>query len=157
MSKLSFHPHNHLQCQKSAMDAAEQLCISEGERLTPLRRTVLELVWQSHEPIKAYDILSQLSEVHPASAPTTVYRALDFLQALGLVHKIESLNAYLGCCVPGEPHRSIFLICRDCGSVSEEESEVTLDSLNQLSSSSDFKIDHMNLELHGRCGKCVGH
>jgi Fur family zinc uptake transcriptional regulator len=78
------------------------LCAQKGLRLTALRRRVLELVWQSHKPLGAYDILAVLSEQDGRrAAPPTVYRALDFLLENGLVHRISSLNAFVGCDAPG--------------------------------------------------------
>src|SRR5918999_799750 len=106
-----FHPHDHLSCIGDALDRAAVLCDQRGARLTPLRRRVLELVWRGHEPVGAYDLLAQMGR----AAPPTVYRALDFLIEQGLVHRIESLNAYVGCDRPEAAHASQFLICTDCG------------------------------------------
>src|SRR5690606_34443655 len=111
--------HDHRHCVDDALREAERLCAERGERFTPLRRTVLELLWSSHKPIKAYDLLAMLAQTHERPAPPTVYRALDFLQAAGLVHKIQSLNAYMGCGEPGRPHQGQFLICATCGIVAE--------------------------------------
>jgi hypothetical protein len=81
------------------------------QRLTPLRRRVLELIWNSHLPVKAYELLSQLAQERAQAAPPTVYRALEFLQDAGLVHRIASLNAFVGCGEPLAGHVSQFLIC----------------------------------------------
>ena len=82
------HDHNH--CISTAMDTARTLCEQRGLRMTPVRRRVLELVWQNHKPTGAYDLLAQLSEEGFNSAPPTVYRALDFLLELGVVHRISN-------------------------------------------------------------------
>ena len=111
----AYKPHNHEHCIHTAMEEAKVLCQSRGVRLTPIREKVLELLWQSHEPIGAYDILAQLAkqEDRPAQPPT-VYRALDFLLEQGLVHRLASINAYIGCPHPGEAHKGCFLICQQC-------------------------------------------
>src|SRR5688572_26848545 len=111
--------HNHARCVQDAVASAESICASRNERFTPLRKTVLELVWSSHKPVKAYDLLAQLAEYHDRPAPPTVYRALDFLQEAGLVHKLQSLNAYIGCGEPHRDHQGQFLICESCGTVAE--------------------------------------
>ena len=54
-------PHNHAHCVSHALSAAEQVCARDGVRFTTLRKRVLELVWQSHKPLGAYDILETLS------------------------------------------------------------------------------------------------
>src|SRR5690606_29397539 len=96
--------HDHRRCIADALDAAERVCAGRGARLTELRRRVLELVWQSHRPVGAYPLLAALGRDGHAPAPPTVYRALDFLQAQGLVHRIESRNAYVGCPHPETDH-----------------------------------------------------
>ncbi|MEQ8192898.1 MAG: transcriptional repressor, partial [Rhodospirillales bacterium] len=111
--------HDHAHCIDEALEAAEQVCLDAGVRLTPLRRRVLEMVWQSHEPVGAYDLLDRLREERRRAAPPTVYRALEFQLEQGLIHRIESLNAYVGCGSPQNRHGGQFLICRDCGSVAE--------------------------------------
>ena len=71
-------------CVEDAIAKAELVCSNRNERFTALRKKVLELVWANHKPIKAYDLLQLLADVHERPAPPTVYRALDFLQELGL-------------------------------------------------------------------------
>src|SRR5262245_4876474 len=107
--------HDHDRCVTDALSAAEAVCARAGDRLTPLRRRVLELVWASHRPAGAYALLDRLREDGRGAAPPTVYRALDFLLERGLIHRIESLNAFVGCAHPGENHLVQFLICRSCG------------------------------------------
>ena len=94
---LACRPHDHAHCVAGALAEADALCARLGVRLTELRRRVLELVWQSHKPLGAYDILAVLSEQDGRrAAPPTVYRALDFLLENSLVHRIASLNAFTG-------------------------------------------------------------
>ena len=111
--------HDHGACIQTALSRAEQRCAEAGERFTGLRRQVLELVWAEHKPAKAYDLLKKLSDLRSGVAPTTVYRTLDFLQEL--VHKIESLNAYVGCSQPNTEHSGHFLICEACSEIKEIE------------------------------------
>ena len=113
--------HDHEQCVDDALSKAAVLCTRRGARLTRLRRRVLELVWQGHAAVKAYDILHELGSAAGTAKPPTVYRALDFLMAHGLVHRLESLNAYVGCPDPDAAHEGQFLICDACGAVSEFE------------------------------------
>ena len=126
---------------ESALTVAEQTCRARGVRLTNIRRRVLELVWRSHEPVKAYDILARLQDEHSGSAPPTVYRALDFLQTEGMVHKIESLNAYVGCGDPNHMHIGQFLICRDCGAVAEIDNDDVRILLAEKAANLGFQID----------------
>jgi Fur family zinc uptake transcriptional regulator len=54
-------------------------------------------------------------------APLQVYRALDTLMKGGLVHRLESLNAFVACAEPHDhSHRmTAFAICDTCGQVME--------------------------------------
>lgn len=147
--------HEHQECLQAAIQEAKRHCDALGVRLTPIRQRVLELVWQNHEPVKAYDILDELKQVYSSSAPPTVYRALDFLQEQGLVHKIESLNAYIGCGDPKELHKSQFFICHDCGSVAELDDADIRELIQQKANCFGFKIDDEMVEIKGHCQECL--
>jgi Fur family transcriptional regulator, zinc uptake regulator len=146
--------HKHQDCLKSAIKTAKAHCDESGLRLTPIRQRVLELVWQSHEPVKAYDVLDELKQGHSSSAPPTVYRALDFLQEQGLVHKIESLNAYIGCGNPEESHKGQFFICHDCGSVAELDDMDISELIQKKANHFGFKINDEMIEIKGHCQEC---
>ena len=147
--------HAHQNCLESALAMAEQTCRRRGVRLTRLRRKVLELVWSSHEPVKAYDILARLKDERSGSAPPTVYRALDFLQAEGMVHKLESLNAYLGCGDPNHPHRGQFLICHECGAVAEMDDTDVRELLAEKAGDMGFQVEQAVIEIKGLCADCA--
>ena len=108
--------HDHPACIARGLDRAQAACRSRGVRLTDQRRRVLEILLSSHGAMGAYEILEQLGQ---RTAPMTVYRALDFLIDVGLVHRLASLNAFAVCHGPEEGHRSQFLICRRCRAVLE--------------------------------------
>ncbi|MEQ8613477.1 MAG: Fur family transcriptional regulator [Gammaproteobacteria bacterium] len=147
--------HQHKKCQQTAIEAAREHCAAAGLRLTPLRQQVLALVWENHEPVKAYDILDKLKQERSSSAPPTVYRALEFLQEQGLVHKIESLNAYVGCGSPAESHRSSqFLICKLCGCVAELDDADIKQLLKTKAEKVGFDIARETVEITGYCSNC---
>ena len=149
------HPdHRHEQCLEAAMTRAEQACAQRGVRLTPLRRRVLQLVWRSHEPVKAYDLLQYLQSEKKGAAPPTIYRALDFLQEQGFVHKLESLNAYIGCSEPGHNESSQFLICNECGVVVELDDDEIGNVIDEKSQQRGFTPSQLTLEIKGLCDRC---
>lgn len=154
LQDFSHDAHDHAQCIHDAMATAEAICQQNGERFTPLRRTVLELIWSSHKPVKAYDLLSQLSESRERAAPPTVYRALDFLQQAGLVHKIKSLNAFVGCAQPARQHQGQFLICNDCGGVAELDDASLRQRIEQNASRVGFQVADETVEITGLCEQC---
>ena len=95
---------HHQQHIEKALLQAEAICTQRQQRFTPLRRQVLSLIWQKQQPVGAYQILEQLKVDKKRAAPPTVYRAIDFLLAQGLIHRIASLNAFIGCVQPEHAH-----------------------------------------------------
>ncbi|WP_210397995.1 Fur family transcriptional regulator [Motiliproteus sediminis] len=146
--------HNHQRCIRTALATAERLCADRRCRLTPVRKRVLELVWQSHTPLGAYQILAQLGDEGFNSAPPTVYRALEFLQEQGLVHRIASLNAFTGCCAPDRQHHGYFLICRQCGRAHELEGQPLSQALREQAARQGFMVEAETVELTGLCPHC---
>ena len=156
LSRFRSARHDHDHCVERALEAAEALCARRGARLTPIRRRVLELVWQGHRPMAAYDLLEQLRAEQPRAAPPTVYRCLDFLQAHGLVHRIESLNAFLGCPHPERPHRGQFLICSGCHAVAELDDPDIGALVEERARAAGFAAESQTIEVSGRCPACRG-
>jgi len=130
--------HRHSNCVKSALDRAESICEQKKLRLTDIRKRVLELVWQSHKPIKAYDLLAQLSTDSFAEKPPTVYRALQFLLDNHLIHRIESCNGYIGCAHDHEAADSKFFICSSCNEVEELHEPKLNQALSETSKKQGF-------------------
>jgi Fur family zinc uptake transcriptional regulator len=146
--------HNHGRCIKSAMKTAATLCDVRGARLTTLRSRVLELIWQNHQPVGAYELLDILKNERRNAQPPTIYRALEFLLDLGLVHRVESLNAYVGCSAPDTDHSSQFLICSECGAAAEI-TDTRLDKvINALAKDAGFSVSHRSIEVEGHCPNC---
>ena len=133
---------------------AETIAAEKGQRLTPIRRKVLELLIEAPGPAKAYDLLSRL-DGEGAAKPPTVYRALDFLQDLGLAHKIESLNAYVACGHASHQHAAVFLICEQCGGAEELHSDSTVPTLQSETSRAGFQFKRAVIEARGICRDCV--
>lgn len=146
--------HNHQHCIQQALDTARSLCRERSLRLTPIRELVLKLVWQSHQPMGAYELLPALADAGFNSAPPTVYRALEFLQEQGLVHRIASLNAYVGCPHPEHPHASGFLICRHCQRAVELDSAPVHQALADTAADVGFEIEQEMIEVVGLCPDC---
>ncbi len=147
--------HDHARCIADAITSAERVCAERGERFTALRRRVLELVWHSHRPVGAYDVIEALQKERGKVGPPTVYRALDFLLAQGLVHRIESLSGYVGCARPEHGHHGQFLICRHCGNAEELTDRGVDSALAQAAARADFAVEAQTLELRGLCAICA--
>lgn len=155
---LAFRQHDHTRCIDTALATAKRLCAERGARLTPLREQVLNLVWQSHKPLGAYailELLAQQEDNRPRRlAPPTVYRALEFLLEHGLVHRINSLNAFIGCQQPRAHHQSYFLICRQCETAVEIFDENIAAALHNAASRARFREGGAFVEITGLCPAC---
>lgn len=134
---------------------AEELCRVRGARLTDQRRKVLEILCGGDRPMGAYEILDAMRDLVPGAAPPTVYRALEFLRDQGLVHKLETLHAYVGCNHPEHPHSGQFLICAECGGVKELEDEGIAHSLGTAVAERGFKAKRRVVEVIGTCARCA--
>ncbi|WOR14254.1 transcriptional repressor [Hyphomonas sp. FCG-A18] len=158
---MTKHVHSHspnTPCSPKDADAflaqAETIAEAKGQRLTRIRRKVLELLLNSEEPAKAYDLLANL-DGEGAAKPPTIYRALDFLQSVGLAHKIESLNAYVACGHASHSHSAVFLICEACGGAEELHAEATSSALNAETEAAGFVLKTAVIEARGLCRKCA--
>ena len=146
--------HNHASCVTEALSRAEALCAQRGARLTKTRRRVFELIWASHAPIRAYDLLRDLSLERERTTPPTIYRALDFLLEQGLIHRIESLNAYVGCGCPADDHAGQFLICDACGTAAELQDRRILEAITEGADQAGFSVARSTVEVRGLCPDC---
>jgi len=130
---------------------AETACAERGERFTPLRRRVLELVAEAGEPVKAYDLLENMKVGPGAAKPPTVYRALDFLMRAGLIHRVEALKAFIACDHAHEEGGELELyICESCGHVDEADRPAI-----DPGAPDGFSVQHSVVEHYGVCGECV--
>jgi Fur family zinc uptake transcriptional regulator len=154
---IAFRKHDHRRCQRQLMSEASELCVARKLRLTPRRRQVLEIMLASHQPMGAYEILAALNRAGNVDriAPPIVYRALEFLMAEGLIHRIESRNAFITCVHPGHESAAQFLICRDCEQVAELETSEQ--SLLAAAENLGFAVDHSVVEITGVCARCQKH
>lgn len=152
---IGFAHHDHAHCIGTAISAADALCEKKNLRLTPVRRKTLEILLQEHRAVGAYEMLNQLREAGFGSQPPVAYRALEFLVANGLAHKIERLNAFIACTHPGATHSPAFMICRLCQSVAEAQSTHIGGSFIHAAKAVGFQIEQTVIEAEGVCPACT--
>jgi Fur family zinc uptake transcriptional regulator len=149
---------------EAVVERAAASCLARGAQLTALRRQVLRLVLAAPQPIGAYALLDQLRAERPGAAPPTVYRALEFLQEQGLVHRVERLNAFVGCAGPeahhhcghGHDHPHQFLICIRCGATAEICDGRVAASVAEAAGLAGFVPHRTTVEVEGVCAGCAG-
>jgi Fur family zinc uptake transcriptional regulator len=147
--------HDHDRCESDALAHAEAICAEHAARLTPIRRSVLAALLASHQPLGAYEIIERLAARGEKLSPITIYRALDFLREHGLVHRIESRNAFIAC---GHSHASndpvVFLICEKCGAVGETAGAAVAETIKSASRAAGFTPKTPVIEITGLCAHC---
>jgi Fur family zinc uptake transcriptional regulator len=146
--------HDHDRCASAAIAHAEAQCAARAQRLTPMRRQVLQALLSSHKPLGAYEIIDRLAQRN-RPAPITIYRALDFLRENGLVHRIESRNAYVACVHNhGGDDLVVFLIRESCGAVGEAPGGAAAEALKASSRAAGFSPKSPLIEIAGICSHC---
>lgn len=136
---------------------AEERCAAANARLTPARLGAYAELLASERPLSAYELLARLEESQKRKiAPLTVYRHLDFLIKVGLVHRLESTQSYLPCDHPEHTHESQYLLCSSCGAADEVESRPLESLLHTIADQRGFRAENTIVEIKGRCKTCAG-
>lgn len=133
---------------------ARQFCEDKGARFTILREKVYALLLEQQGAVGAYELLDSLKLTESNAKPATVYRTLDFLLEFGLIHKIESTNAFVACHHFDCNHPVQFLICDVCGDVREIQSVGLKDTLDKQAMTVGFNVIKQTIEAHGTCANC---
>ena len=152
---LAFAPHDHGLCASDALNRAEAMLADRSQRLTPVRRRVLQILLEAHRALGAYDVLNRLAAEGFGNQPPVAYRALEFLEEQGLVHRIRRLNAFAACMHPGEAHAPAFLICRACNLVAEAPAAAVTAALTGAAAALGFTIERSTVEALGLCPACT--
>ena len=139
------------ECMKHAND----VCQSKGERLTKLRRDILEILIRSDKPLKAYEIIEKMRDFGKTIYPATIYRVLDFLTSNGLVHRIDALNAYIACTKNHANHPSLLFICSNCSKTAEINDPDLCCSIYQNLVKLGMSANSPCIEVKGQCENCA--
>jgi Fur family zinc uptake transcriptional regulator len=133
---------------------ATEFCEANKHRLTDPRLEVLKIISASKKPMGAYEILENLAKTMNNPKPPTAYRAIDFWQEHGFIHRIESLNAFVGCHAGHSHEGSQFMVCDDCGEVEEVHLCHLPNALEKKVQDNGFKMARWSTEIHGQCQLC---
>ena len=138
----------------NVIEQATAFCEENKERLTRPRLEVLKILFASNRPLGAYEILKNLSTILRSPKPPTVYRAIEFWEQNGFIHRIESLSAYTVCHAGHRHKESQFMICSGCGLAIEASSAELGNLLKQAGSEKSFLPSSWKIEIYGLCQSC---
>ncbi len=141
------------------LSKVDQKYKNRGIKLTEKRQKVLSVLLNAKQSLSAYEIVDAYKEEFNQPIPAmSVYRILDYLMEIDLVHKLESVNQFLVCehaACEHEHAKAQFLICDDCHSVQEISVDKSVfNTLNKSVANSGFSLRTLQLELHGTCLAC---
>lgn len=134
------------------LSSAQAHCLRRGAQLTAQRAEVLELLLRRGGQAKAYDLQDDMQARHGRIAPTTVYRALEFLQAHHLVHKVDATNSFVACDHADHEHPALMLICTDCGRIDELHEAEAMSGL--LATAAQHGFAPQAVEVKSLCQPC---
>ena len=118
--------------------------------LTKNQALVMRTLSKAAGPLSAYTILDKLRD-DGFRAPPQVYRALDKLLDYGMVHRLESMNAFVACRHPeGETQAMVaFTICGSCGEVTEISDDSSEGGAVPSLPLSSIRLRHLALMVYG--------
>lgn len=147
--------HNHKSCITLALKRAECAFEARNLRLTEQRRRVLEEIAGSHHAIGAYEVLERLARKGIRLAPISVYRAIDALLSTGVIHRLESRNAFFACHATHTAERDqIILACEACGRVAEVPGKAVFEAIASAARQVAFEPSQTVAEVSGMCADC---
>lgn len=156
MSRSSHEHHHRPPSAAAALRRAQQVCDRAGERLTPARQGAYIALLAQGKPVSAYELLAVLEEREGRKlAPLTVYRVLDFLTRVGLVHKLESKHTFVACEHPEDPHQGLYLVCSDCGRADEVDADAVELLVRKAAKGRGFVPERQIVEVQGLCHDCA--
>ena len=139
----------------ASISRVDEICRSNNLGFTDIRRQVFEIIIKNNKPIKAYEILDEIRNItNKPSHPPTVYRAIDFLIENGFVHKLNSINSFVGCFHPKTHEECYFLICKKCNLYQECCDDSLKDKISKTAVHNKFVISNTTLEIEGHCLDC---
>lgn len=147
--------HDHRACMDGALGRAKSRCLEKGIKWTALRERVFQHVTASHRPVSAYDLIESLAQDGKRLAPVSVYRILEVLQSAGIVHRLETRNAFYACMSAHEADRqTVTFVCGECDCVTEAEAPDAFRAIGEVSKAAHFQPQGTIIEVTGICAAC---
>ncbi len=140
------------------VERAAKVFADRNLRFTKLRQQVFEEIAATHASIGAYEILARLADKGTRVAPISIYRAIDALIDAGVIHRLESKNAFFACrrtdhTIKGR--RPLFLSCEKCGAVGEVDGQHIFDQIGEAARAAKFTPRVKFVEVSGLCPRCA--
>jgi Fur family ferric uptake transcriptional regulator len=127
-----------------------------GHRRGGARTAVVEALAAHDCAVTALDLDDELARHSPRVARASVYRALEQLEQLGLVRRLEVARGVAGYeRVDPTGHHHHHAICRDCGRMVPFEDNSLERAIGKLCEDLDFEVTEHDVVLRGVCERCA--
>ena len=146
--------NQHKQCVSKAKIRFNNRLKQLGQSIGTYDKPVMKLLLSDHRCLSAYDIADKVSEAGKRVQPVQIYRSLEKLMNLGVVHRISTKNSYIACYEEGDCKTGQFLICTECKKVKEVESNLIENEITASAEKNRFLITSQTIEVLGLCAKC---
>ena len=146
--------NQHKQCVSKAKIRFNNRLKQLGQSIGTYDKPVMKLLLSDHRCLSAYDIADKVSEAGKRVQPVQIYRSLEKLMNLGVVHRISTKNSYIACYEEGDCKTGQFLICTECKKVKEVESNLIENEITASAEKNRFSITSQTIEVLGLCAKC---
>ena len=148
--------HTHESCVARLNSHVAKIVDKSGKKFGANQLFVLDALIQDHKAISAYEIVERIAKTDRRLQPVQVYRALDGLLKLGLVHRLQSKNAYVVCSSIDECRAPQLFYCSSCERVAEISGGALPQHIARLAQENNFQLEHGLVELIGHCPECSG-
>ena len=155
MSSFPATDHAHSACVDTAHQRFDAVAAASGKRPGIHVKPVFDVLLSQHRAFTAYEVIDQLADKGKRLQATQVYRALEELIEMELIHRIETKNAYMACHNGEGCHRPQLFICTSCDRVAEINSDPIQETITKTAQSSGFVVESQKVELLGLCPDCA--
>jgi Fur family ferric uptake transcriptional regulator len=135
----------------------KQQLSAHNYKLTPQREATVRVLLENEEDhLSAEDVYLLVKEKAPEIGLATVYRTLELLSELQIIHKLnfgDGVTRY-EFRAEGAEHHHHHLICLNCGTVDEIVDDWLGPIEKRVEREFDFQIIDHRLTFHGICHRC---
>lgn len=135
----------------------KQQLSAHNYKLTPQREATVRVLIENEEAhLSAEDVYLLVKEKAPEIGLATVYRTLELLSDLSVIHKLnfgDGVTRY-EFRAEGAEHHHHHLICLNCGEVDEIMEDLLTPIESRVEEEYQFQIVDHRLTFHGVCRRC---
>lgn len=124
-------------------------------RVTKQRLAIARHLAEADAPLGAYALCDRLKKAGANVNQVTVYRALEALQSIGMVHHVHQLEGYRACSADHHSAETEHAVCESCSKVIElPVPTCATDDIKKQLVGIGFEAQYVSIEITGICAQC---